>query len=179
MLPEGRVMWEDKGISLLPPALGPPPPFFCLYRTSGLVCSQDALARSYNSVSDVSQLLLLLRGQCWVWVGHGAGGSAFLVRETDRDKCSVGPSYGLPRNKVPSREARAIAPTSPAPLPEGPGILPVPELSPTPDFPILDLPLPVPFLTLSVAGCCPAQSGVAHWQLGERKKPEPGTGGSC
>jgi hypothetical protein len=100
------------------------------------------------------------------------------VREADRDQRLVGPSHGLPGNKA-SLEARALAPTSPAPLPEGPGILPVPELSPTPDFPILDLPLPVPFLTLSVAGCCPAQSGVAHWQLGERKKPEPGTGGSC
>lgn len=85
MLPEGRVMWEDKGISRLPPTLGPPPPFFCLYRTSGLVRSQDALARSHNSVSDVRQLLLLLRGQCWVWVGHGASGSgSTFLGEEDR-----------------------------------------------------------------------------------------------
>lgn len=40
-----------------------------------------------------------------------------------------------------------------------------PKLSPTPNFPILGLPS-VPFLTLFVAGCCPAEGGVAYWHLG-------------
>ena len=44
----------------------------CPARTGGLICSQDALARSHNPVSDVTELLLLLRGECWVLVGHGA-----------------------------------------------------------------------------------------------------------
>lgn len=44
----------------------------CPARTGGLICSQDALARSHNPVSDVTELLLLLRSECWVLVGHGA-----------------------------------------------------------------------------------------------------------
>lgn len=131
-----------------------------------------------NAFPDLVQVKRKLRKQFLLVLWKGPKLSFCSVHSFMHAVRLVGPSHGLPGNKA-SLEARALAPTSPAPLPEGPGILPVPELSPTPDFPILDLPLPVPFLTLSVAGCCPAQSGVAHWQLGERKKPEPGTGGSC
>lgn len=55
----------------------------CPARTGGLICSQDALARSHNPVSNVRELLLLLRGQCWVLVGHGA--CRFLGRRQTRE----------------------------------------------------------------------------------------------
>ena len=49
--------------------------------SSGLICSQDALDWSHNSVSNVRQLPLLLQGQCWVWVRHSAGGRTFLEQD--------------------------------------------------------------------------------------------------
>lgn len=39
--------------------------------TGGLISCEDAFAWSYYPVSNVLQLLLLLRGQCWILVSHG------------------------------------------------------------------------------------------------------------
>lgn len=39
--------------------------------TGGLISCEDAFSRSYYPLSDVLQLLLLLRRQCGVLVSHG------------------------------------------------------------------------------------------------------------
>jgi hypothetical protein len=74
---------------------------------------------------------------------------------------SAGPSHGfLGTGPLPGGQGRCSGP----PLPHTQQVLGhfLSPALPTPDFPILSLPPPVPFLTLSVAGCCPSERGIAH-----------------
>lgn len=71
----GNAPWREASVGIRGSAYHPQAGALlplCPARTGGLICSQDALARSHDPVSNVRELLLLLRGQCWVLVGHGA-----------------------------------------------------------------------------------------------------------
>lgn len=73
-------------------------------------------------------------------------------------------SPGLPTSRAPCLEVSGKAPYLPCPTPGRYWVTSCPRLSLTPNFPIVGLPL-VPFLTLFVSGCYPAEGGVVYWHL--------------
>ncbi len=63
--------------------------------TCGLICSEDALPRSYDTLCDVLELLLLLSCECGVLVRHVCGSKQPAIEEWQRHFCQLSfhPSY--------------------------------------------------------------------------------------